>query len=59
MAARLAKAVGQQGLVPSLGLVSGFFQVSFGARLMAELQSTGGQVSQDRCVEGLCLHHIL
>ena len=31
MAARLAKAVGQQGLVPSLGLVPGFFQVSFGA----------------------------
>lgn len=43
-AARLTKAVGQQGLAPSLGLVSGFFQVSFREpRLMAELQSTGAK----------------
>ena len=28
-AARLAKAAGQQGLAPGLGLASGFFQASF------------------------------
>ena len=33
--------------------------VILGARLMAELQSTGGQVAQGRCIESLCLHHVL